>query len=344
MKKVVSLGEIMLRLSPPEHLRFTQATSFDAYYGGAEANVIISLAEWGVPTEFVTRLPENELGEACLQTLHRYGILTNHVQMSSDRLGIYFCEYGSSLRPSRVLYDRDNSAFSSFQPETVIWEEVFGDAEWFHWTGVTPAISQNAYQTLLGALKAARDHNLMISCDINFRSKLWKWGKSAQEILPHLVEYTDVFLGNVEDLRSIFNITIPEVNSDDSEKQKEYYLFLAEALKSKYPHIKKIALTDRKSISASHNLWSAFYWDGLKVIIGPKYEIIPIEDRVGGGDSFAAGLIYGLLTHPEDSERILHFALAASALKHTIKGDYNQVSLTEINNLMSESVTGRIIR
>lgn len=344
MKKVVGFGEIMLRLSPPRKTRFTQATTFDAIYGGAESNVIAALAQWGIPTELVTRLPDHDLGEACLQNLRRYGIKTDHIIRGGDRIGIYYYESGSALRGSKVIYDRSNSAFATVQPGMIDWDEVFAEAGWFHWTGVTPAVSQGSFETLLEALNAAKKHNLTISCDLNYRAKLWNWGKTAQQAMPELVEYADVAIGNEEDAEKVFGIEAVGVDVLNGEVDAENYRQVCLTLINHFPNLKKVAITLRGSISASHNTWSAVFWNGTHFYNGPQYEITPIEDRVGGGDSFNAGLIFGLNTWPEDSERALRYAIAASALKHTIPGDFNQVSRAEVENLMIGNVSGRISR
>lgn len=334
----------MLRLSPPEKNRFTQASSFDAIYDGAESNVISALAHWGIPSELVTRLPDHELGEACLQALRRYNVQTNHILREGERIGIYFYENGSSVRGSKVIYDRANSAFASIQPDMVDWDRIFSGAGWFHWTGITPAVSRGAYQALLECLQNAKKHNLIISCDLNYRAKLWKWGKSAQEIMTELVDFSDIVIGNEEDADKIFGIKAPGTDVNKGNVPPEHYQRVCQALMKRFPKVNKVAITLRGSISASHNTWNAVLWDGSNLLVGPSYNIDHIEDRVGVGDSFAAGLIFGLNTWPDDNQKALGYAIASSALKHTIFGDFNQVSDNEIENLMTGDMSGRIIR
>jgi 2-dehydro-3-deoxygluconokinase len=344
MKKVIGFGEIMMRLSPPGRTRFSQAINLDVVYGGAESNVISALAQWKIPSELITRLPENELGEACLQNLRRYGVKTDHILLCNDRIGIYFYENGSVIRGSKVIYDRENSAFSSIQAGMIDWDDIFLDAGWFHWTGITPAVSQGAYETLLEGLNAAKKHNLIISCDLNYRTKLWKWGRTAQEVIPELVELSNIVICNEEDMDKIFDIKASGVDVNKGDVDPEKYLHVCQILIDRFPNISKVAITLRGSLSASHNTWTAVLWSGMEFRIGSKYDLEAIEDRVGGGDSFGAGLIFGLITWPGEDEKALNYAIAASALKHTIFGDFNQVSRAEIENLMIGNASGRISR
>ena len=344
MQRVVGFGEIMLRLSPPLPLRFTQAVEFDALYGGAESNVIASLAQWGIPSEFVSRLPEHDLGEACLQSLRRYGIETRHIVRGGARIGIYFLEHGAALRGSSVIYDRTNSSLATIQPGMIDWDEVFSAASWFHWTGVTPAVSKGAYETLLEALKTARKLGLTISCDLNYRAKLWGWGKKAEEVMPELVDYADFAVGNEEDAEKVFGIHADGTNINSGDVDPEKYGMVCQQLVARFPNLKKVAITLRGSLSASHNTWCGVVWSGGKLVVGPTHDIFPIVDRVGGGDSFNAGWIYGLLKWPEDDEKALRFALATSALKHTIFGDFNLSTVKEVEKLMNGDASGRICR
>ncbi|MCD6518898.1 MAG: sugar kinase [Anaerolineae bacterium] len=343
-KKVVTFGEIMMRLSPPGFLRFTQARSFDVIYGGGEANVAVSLANYGIPVDYVTRLPDNDLGRACMRFLREHGVGTDKIVWGGERLGIYFLEIGAVARPSKVIYDRANSALATIKPGMIDWKKVFADAHWFHWTGITPAISQGAAETCLEAVQTAKEMGLTISCDLNYRSKLWKWGKTAGEVMPDLVKYCDIAIGNEEDAAKVFGIHAPDTDVTSGKVDAEKYRYVCEELRKRFPNLKTIAITLRGSLSASHNTWSGILWDEGKVYTAPTYDIIPIVDRVGGGDSFMGGLIYGLLTYGDDKQSALNFAVAASCLKHTIFGDFNQVTVDEVLKLMGGDVSGRVSR
>ena len=343
MKNIVAFGEIMLRLAPPGFLRFTQARNFDVIYGGGEANVAASCANYGLPVEYVTRLPANDIGDACLNYIRQWGIGTKHIVRGGDRLGIYFLEVGAVSRGSKVIYDRANSALASIKPGMIDWKEVFADAMWFHWTGITPAISEGAANVCLEAVKTAKEMGLVVSCDLNYRKKLWKWGKTPGEVMPQLVEYTDVAIGNEEDAAKVFGIHAPETDVTSGKIEADAYLYVCEKLKERFPNLNTIAITLRGSLSASHNTWSAVLWYNKKMYIAPTYDIVPIVDRVGGGDSFMGGLIYGLLTY-EDKQNAIIFAVAASCLKHTIYGDFNLVSVEEVEKLMGGDASGRVSR
>jgi 2-dehydro-3-deoxygluconokinase len=344
MKKIVTFGEIMLRLSPPGQLRFCQANSFDATYGGGESNVAVSLANFGFPTEFVTRIPKNDIGEACLQTLRRYGVGTSFIQQGGDRLGIYFLENGAVMRGSQVIYDRAGSSFATLAPDLFDWSSIFADAGWFHWTGITPAVSEGAALTCLEAVKAAKQMGVTVSCDLNFRAKLWKWGKQASDVMEELVSYCDVAIGNEEDAEKVFGIKAPEADITKGQVEADQYLYVCEEISKKFSNLHQIAITLRSSISASHNTWSALMWENGQTYTAPIYDITHIVDRVGGGDSFMGGLIYGLLTYPSDPQKAINFAVAASALKHTIFGDFNLVSVSEVEKLMKGDGSGRVSR
>lgn len=344
MNKVVTFGEIMLRLSPPGAQRFGQARSFDAVYGGGESNVAVSLANFGLDTEFVTRLPSHEIGEACLQFLRQYNVGTQNILRGGDRLGIYFLETGAVMRASQVIYDRTNSSLSTIQPGMLDWDEIFKDAAWFHWTGITPAISASAAAVCLEAVKAARAKEVTVSCDMNYRAKLWKWGRKAGEVMEELVSYCDVAIGNEEDAEKVFGIKAPSVDVTGGNVSGEHYAFVCQELHKKFPSLKTIAITLRGSKSASENTWSAMLWHAGQLYFGPNYDITHIVDRVGGGDSFMGGLIYGLLTNPEDKQAALDFAVAASALKHTIIGDFNLVNVAEVKKIMGGDLSGRVNR
>ncbi len=342
-KKVVTFGEIMLRLSTPGFLRFTQARSFDVTYGGGEANVAASLANYGVPVDFVTRLPKNDIGEACIQFLRQYGIGVDNIVRGGDRLGIYFLETGAVQRGSKVVYDRANSALATIEPGMVDWQAVFADADWFHWTGITPAISAGAAAVCLEAVKTAREMGLTISCDMNYRKKLWKWGKQPGEVMRELVGYADIAIGNEEDAEKVFGVQAPDTDVTAGKVEADKYRYVCEELGKQFPNLKMVAITLRGSLSASHNTWSAVLWNRENFFVAPQYDITHIVDRVGGGDSFVGGLIYGLRTY-DDPQKALNFAVAASCLKHTIWGDFNLVSVDEVEKLAAGDASGRVSR
>ncbi len=343
MKHVVTFGEIMMRLSPPGFQRFVQARSFDVIYGGGEANVATNLANMGMAAEFVTRLPANDVGDACVNFLRQYGVSTRHIIRGGERLGIYFMEYGAAQRASKVIYDRANSSIATITRGMVDWKTVFADADWFHWTGITPAISAGAADALLEALQTAREMGIYVSCDLNYRKNLWKWGKKAGEVMPDLVALSDLAIGNEEDAEKVFGIKAAEVDVTSGKVSASQYLSVCEQLASRFPNLKRIAITLRGSLSATHNTWSGVLWDAGAFYTGPTYDIAFIVDRVGGGDSFGAGLIYGLRTYG-DPQKALNFAIAASCLKHSIIGDFNLVSVSEVETLMKGDVSGRISR
>lgn len=341
---IVTFGEIMMRLSPPGFQRFSQAGGFDVIYGGGESNVAVSLSVFGLPTRFVTRLPENDLGKACRNFVRQHGVDTDHIVWGGSRLGIYFLEFGAMQRGSKVVYDREYSAFSELGPGMVDWKEAFKDASWFHWTGITPSISKGAAEACLEGVKAARKIGLTVSCDLNYRAKLWKWGKSAGEVMPELVELCDVAIGNEEDAEKVFGIHAEGADVTGGMLDYEKYKDVAAGLAERFPNLSKIAITLRGSISASRNTWCAMYFDGSDYYYGGEYDMTHIVDRVGGGDSFCAGLIYGLNVFPEDSQRVINFASAASCLKHSIIGDFNLVDASEVEKLMGGDASGRVSR
>jgi len=334
----------MLRLSPPGFLRFTQARSFEVIYGGGEANVAASLAQFGIPVDYVTRLPKNDIGEACLQYLRQYGIGTSKIILGGDRLGIYFLENGAVQRGSKVIYDRANSSLAAIQKGMLDWQAVFADADWFHWTGITPAVSQGAAEVCLDAVQTARQMGLTVSCDLNYRKNLWKWGKKAGEIMLELVKLCDVAIGNEEDAEKVFGIKAHEADVTAGKVEASQYLFVCEELARRFPSLNTIAITLRGSVSASHNTWSGVLWHSGEFFTAPRYDITHIVDRVGGGDAFMGGLIYGLRTFSNDYLRALHFAVAASCLNHSIIGDFNQVSVAEVEGIMAGNVSGRVSR
>ena len=336
----------MLRLSTPGYLRFGQARQFDATFGGGEANVAVSLANYGVDAKFITRLPENDIAKACIKDLRSYGVDTSGIVFGGDRVGIYFLETGAVARPSKVVYDRANSSIATIQPGMIDWKKVFEGADWFHWTGITPALSQGAADVCLEAIKAANALGLTVSCDLNYRKNLWKYGKKAGEIMPALVEGCDVILGNEEDADKVFGIKPEgfEVTATGGAIDQQRFQSVGEQLMKRFPRARKVIITLRGSINANHNTWGGVLWDGKTLYQSPRYDITHIVDRVGGGDSFMGGLIYGLLTYTGDDQKALNFAVAASCLKHTIFGDYNQVTVAEVENLMKGDASGRVSR
>ena len=344
MGKIVTFGEIMLRLMPPGLQRLRRARSFDAVYGGGEANVATSLANYGEDVQFVTRLPENDLGDACVAFLHQHGVGTEHIVRGGDRIGIYFLEMGAAQRGSKVVYDRAGSALATIEPSMVDWAAAFEGADWFHWTGITPAISERAAMVLREGLAVARKMGLTVSCDLNYRKKLWRWGKQPGEVMPELVGSCDVAVGNEEDADKVLGIRAPEVDVTAGKVKADQYRFVCEELAKRFTNLKTVAITLRGSISASHNTWSAVLWQDGAFYVGPKYDIVPIVDRVGGGDSFCGGLIYGLRAYDGDPERALRFAVAASCLKHTIPGDFNDVTVAEVEKLAGGDGSGRVSR
>ncbi|MBD9179374.1 MAG: sugar kinase [Odoribacter splanchnicus] len=346
MKKVVTFGEIMLRLATPGYLRFTQAGEFTATFGGGEANVAVSLSNYGIPTDFVTRLPENDIAKACVMDLRKYGVGTSNIIYGGDRVGIYFLETGAVARASKVVYDRANSAISEIKPGMVDWEKVFEGAQWFHWTGITPALSQGAADACLEAIKVANKMGITVSCDLNYRKNLWKYGKKASEVMPALVEGCDVILGNEEDAEKVFGIK-PEgfdVTATAGEVNAQEFESVCTQMMKRFPRAKKVIITLRGSINANHNTWGGVLYDGSKLYASRRYDITHIVDRVGGGDSFMGGLIYGLITYTGDDQKALEFAVAASCLKHTIYGDFNMVSVDEVEKLMGGDASGRVSR
>lgn len=346
MKKVVTFGEIMLRLATPGYQRFSQAKEFTATFGGGEANVAVSLANYGLNAEFVTRLPKNDIAQACLMDLHKHGVNTDNVVMGGDRVGIYFLETGAVARPSKVVYDRANSAIAEIKPGMINWEEVFQDAQWFHWTGITPALSQGAADACLEAIKVANKMGVTVSTDLNYRKNLWKYGKTASEVMPALVEGCDVILGNEEDAEKVFGIK-PEgfdVTQTDGHVDAAEFESVCTQMMKRFPRAKKVIVTLRGSINANHNTWGGVLYDGKTLYQSPRYDITHIVDRVGGGDSFMGGLVYGLISYPGDDQKALNFAVAASCLKHTIYGDFNLVTVPEVENLMKGDGSGRVSR
>lgn len=344
MSKIVTFGEIMLRLSPPGFMRFSQASSFDIIYGGGESNVAVSLANYGLDSTFVTRLPKNDLGDCALMELRKRGVDTSKIVRGGERLGIYFLETGAVSRGSKVVYDRAYSAMSTIEKGMVDWESVLQGATWFHWTGITPAISQGAADACLEAIQAANRLGVTVSTDLNYRKQLWNYGKSPMDVMPALVEGCDIILGNEEDAEKHFGLHPEGVDvTSGAHLEGDAYLSVLKQLMDMFPRAKKVITTLRGSISASHNSWSGVLYDGNQLFQAPTYQITHIVDRVGGGDSFMGGLIYGLNTYSDD-QMALNFAVAASCLKHTIHGDANLVTAAEVIKLMQGDASGRVMR
>lgn len=342
MKRVVTFGEVMLRLKSPGHERLFQSPMLEATFGGGEANVAISLANFGMDAVFVTALPENAIGESCLQELRKWGVDTSKIVRSKGRMGIYFLEAGANQRPSTVIYDRSDSAIALAKPEDMDWDAAFEGAHWFHITGITPAISKNTKNLTLEAVKRAKAKGLIVSCDFNYRSKLWRYGEAATDVMPQIVKYCDYGIANEEDCQKSLGIKI-DVKVESGKLDIDKYKALSEKVLEMYPNLKAIAITLRESVSADINGWAACMNDRKNFYLSKKYEIRDIIDRVGGGDSFSAGLIYGLNTY-EDKHDALEFAVAASCLKHSIIGDFNRMTVAEVERLKGGDASGRVQR
>ena len=342
MKEYITFGEIMLRLKPPDWERFFQSPLLEATFGGGEANVAVGLVRFGLNVAYVSVIPNNPIGDACLGELRRQGVDTTFIVRKGDRLGIYFLEAGANQRPSKVIYDRSHSAIAEAKPGDINWDRVFDGATWFHISGITPAISLSASELSLEAVKKAREKGITISCDLNFRKKLWKYEKSAPEVMTELVKYIDIAIGNEEDCQKSLGVKV-DIDVGSGELQAERYKELTDKVLSLYPHIQKIAITLRESHSADYNGWSAVLNNRKEFLISKKYEIHNIVDRVGAGDTFAAGLIYGFNKLDNDREA-LEFAVAASCLTHSIPGDLPLLSIEEVKSLAGGAVSGRVQR
>lgn len=344
MTRVVTFGEIMLRLKSAGYDRLFQTPSLEATFGGGEANVAVSLANYGMDAAFVTVLPKNDVGEACIRELRGFGVDTSKIVRAEGRMGIYYLETGAMQRPSKVIYDRAGSTLCEAKPGDIRWQEAFQGAGWFHLTGITPAISQGAAELSLEAVKAAKAMGLHVSCDLNYRKNLWKYGKSAQEVMTELVKYVDTVIANEEDFQKSLGLKAESQAAVESgELNAAQYRAIAALAMEKFPNIRRVAITLRESKSANHNDWSACLYNGKEFFLSRKYPMTHIVDRVGGGDSFGAGLIYGLNAYGGE-ETALAFAVAASCLKHTINGDFNRVTVSEVEALMKGSGTGRVQR
>ncbi|MBX9852726.1 MAG: sugar kinase [Cytophagaceae bacterium] len=344
-QKILAFGELLLRLSPPGHERLEQAVSLEVQYGGSEANIVASLARFNHAAAFVTRLPENELAQAANNSLRKFGVDTSQIIWGGKRLGIYFLETGAVSRQSKVVYDRADSSIAAIQPGMINWEKVFENITWFHWSGITPALSASAAQVVKEAIEVAAKKNIYISADLNYRANLWNYGKKPVDIMPELIAHCDVVLGGNEDSEKVLGLKVP-IGDDDMSVEKEAALIEERCFiwKQAFPKLKVIASTIRRSRSASHNFLAGAVWNGLELFVSRGYEITHIVDRVGGGDAFMGGLIHGILSYKNNFQKALDFATAASALKHTIKGDVNLVSKEEVEKLMQGDKSLRIVR
>ena len=340
--KFLTFGEIMLRLKSPGHEKLFQSPALEATFGGGEANVAVSLANYGQDAGFLSVLPENAVGEECIRELRRFGVDTSRIVRGGDRLGIYFLESGANQRPSKVVYDRAHSSIAEAKPGDIDWDKALESVEWFHITGITPALSESAMALSLDAVKEAKKRGITVSCDLNYRKNLWKYGKKASEVMRELAKYVDVAIANEEDVQKALEITT-DVNVESGELDRAKYKTLGDKVLAAYPEMKMIAITLRESHSADWNGWAACLNDREQFYVSRKYEIRDIVDRVGGGDSFAGGLLYGLNAY-EDRQQALEFAVAASCLKHSIGGDFNRVSVSEVEKLMGGDGTGRVQR
>ena len=340
MARVITFGELMLRLQPFNYERFVQAQSVEFTFGGGEANVAVSLANYGMDVAYVTKLPKHEIGQAAVNALRRFGVRTEYIARGGDRVGIYYLESGSAMRPSKVIYDRAGSAIAEALPEDFDFDAIMEGADWFHWSGITPAISDRAAELTRLACEAAKRHGVTVSVDLNFRKKLWTKEK-AQSVMRPLMQYVDVCIGNEEDAELCLGFK-PDADVEGGRTDAEGYKGIFKAMADEFG-FKYVVSTLRESFSASHNGWKAMIYDGKEFYESRRYDILPIVDRVGGGDSFSGGLIHGLLTKPSQGEA-LEFAVAASALKHTIDGDFNMVSAAEVEALAGGDASGRVQR
>ena len=345
MAKVVTFGEIMVRLGAPGYLKLIQAYQFDVSYAGAEANVAVSLANYGIETDYITCLPDNPIAERCIMDLRGHKVGVDHIQRTGKRMGILYLETGSNARPSKVYYDREDSSIATVVPGSIDWKEILKDVTWFHWTGITPALSANAAAECLKAIKTANELGVTVSCDINYRGNLWKYGKTAAEVMPEMVAGSDIILGNEEDCEKVFGIKPKDFDAakTNGNVDQSSFLSVCQQMMERFPRCKKMVVTLRGAINANHNTWGGVLYNGKELIESRRYDITDIVDRVGGGDSFMGGLIFGLL-HYQDDRKALEFATAASCLKHTLKGDFNWVTVQEVEKLMGGDTSGRVNR
>lgn len=338
--KVVTFGELMLRLAPENYLRFLQSEKYVATFGGAEANVAVSLANYGVDVDFVTKLPTHEIGQSVVNSLRKFGVNTSKIVRDGDRVGIYYCEKGASQRPSKVIYDRAGSAIATAKSDDFDWDNIFDGVKWFHFTGITPALSDSMSKITLEACKKAKEKGITISCDLNFRKKLWSKEK-ANEVMSELCKYVDYCIANEEDAKDVFGIEADNTDINSGKLDRNGYISVAKKLTDKF-NFKGVAITLRESISANDNNWSAMLYTNGNAVFSKKYAM-HIVDRVGGGDSFGGGLIYSLI-NGFDAQKSIEFAVAASCLKHSIEGDYNMVSVSEVEALANGNASGRVQR
>jgi 2-dehydro-3-deoxygluconokinase len=340
MNKVVSFGEIMLRLSTERHLRFSQAKAYGASYGGGEFNVAVSLANYGINAEFVTRLPENEIGACAVKEMRKMNVDCKNIIYGGERLGIYFLETGAGTRGSNVVYDRAHSSMATIEKGSINWEKVFEGANWFHWSGITAAISETSAQACLEAIKVAHKLGLTISCDLNYRSKLWQYGKTPSEVMPEMLHYCNVILGDIDTAYFMLGKDKVNPNYQDEKSLPNLYTALFDLI----PNLKTVATTLRYSVSASHQRIGGVLFDGKTIYQAAVKEVTPVIDRVGSGDAFMGGLIYGLLEYSNNNQKALDFAVAACCLKHTIAGDYNLATLKEVQNMADGDSAGLVSR
>jgi len=340
--RVLTFGEIMLRLKAPGFERLLQSPLLEATFGGGEANVAVSLANYGMDAQFLSVLPDNQIGDSCIRELRGFGVDVSKVQRGKGRMGVYFLESGANQLPSKVIYDRSDSAISKAKPGDIDWDKAFYGVDWFHITGITPAISGGAMDLSLESVRTAREKGITVSCDLNFRKNLWKYGKSAPEVMTELIRYADVAIANEEDCQKSLGVTV-DFNVTGGDLNREKYKDLSNAVLESYPDLRVIAITLRESQSANVNGWAGCLNDRSGFYVSRRYEISDIVDRIGGGDAFAAGLIYGLNNY-EDKQTALEFAVAASCLKHSIIGDFNRVSVSDVTNLMGGDSSGRVQR
>lgn len=335
----------MVRLGAPGYLKLIQANQFEVSYAGAEANVAVSLANYGIETDYITCLPDNPIAEKCIMDLRGHKVGVDHIQRTGKRMGILYLETGSNARPSKVYYDREDSSIATVEPGSIDWNEILRDADWFHWTGITPALSANAAEECLKAIKTANELGVTVSCDINYRGYLWKYGKTAAEVMTEMVAGSDIILGNEEDCEKVFGIKPIGFDASEINGNIDQTLFLSvcQQMMEKFTRCKKMVVTLRGAINANHNMWSGILYNGNELLVSKCYDITDIVDRVGGGDSFMGGLIYGLL-HYKDDRKALEFATAASCLKHTLKGDFNWVSVCDVEDLIKGDASGRVKR
>lgn len=335
----------MVRLGAPDYLKLIQTDKFDISYAGAEANVAVSLANYGIDTDYITCLPDNPIAERCIMDLRGHKVGVDHIQRAGKRMGILYLETGSNARPSKVYYDREDSSIATVEPNSIDWKGIMKDATWFHWTGITPALSANAAAECLKAIKTANELGLTVSCDINYRGNLWKYGRTAAEVMPELVTGSDIILGNEEDCEKVYGIKPMDFDAakTNGNVDQSSFLSVCQQMMERHPRCKKMVVTLRGAINANHNTWGGVLYNGKELIESRRYDITDIVDRVGGGDSFMGGLIFGL-QHYHDDRKALEFATAASCLKHTLKGDYNWVTIAEVESLMEGDTSGRVKR